>query len=290
VAVIRPSFPEDHFTRVPNAWLRDPNLDPAPKAYLCYLLSHAAGYACSTSQAAREMGVNRSTVTAWNAKLVERGYFLAVEQRQGAGGRFAENDYVMTSCTATVPPLHDFHAPSPPTLHENRAPSRGETARSTVTAEPCTVEPSRSDRARSIQHIEEQGEKNTGRRTPQTPLVELPLDGDEERKLRDKLAHTIATEDYEATGKLGGSKAFLAVRGIVAGALESGHPEQQIRAALAHLRQRGRSVTNRSLGPLLADPRTVTSNGHRPATSSNYGPRYQNPDPRTDPHAFEGLL
>lgn len=166
MAVIRPSFPEDHYTRVPNAWLRDPLLDPAPKAYLAYLLSHAAGYRCSTSQAARDMGVNRSTVTAWNAKLVERGYFLAVEQRQDDAGRFVENDYAVTSCTATAPPLPD-----------NRAPSRGEPARSTVTEKPRTVEPSRSDRARSTQHIEEQGEKNTERRPGDELLVELPLDG-----------------------------------------------------------------------------------------------------------------
>jgi hypothetical protein len=109
---------------------------------------------------------------------------------------------------------------------------------------------------------------------------------DEEAKLRGKLAQTLAAEHYEATGKLGGSKAFLAVRGIVLGALTAGHAEQQIRAALAHLRARGRSVTNPTLGPLLADPRTVTSNGYRPKQT---GP-YRNPDPRTDPDAFTGAF
>jgi hypothetical protein len=273
VAVIRPSFPEDNFTRVPNAWLRDPKLDPAPKAYLCYLLSHAAGFRCSTSQAARDLGVNRSTVSAWNAKLVERGYFVAVEQSTGSGGRFGENDYRVTSCVDSAPPLP-----------ENRAVSTGEPARSTDTVKPRTVEPTRSNRARSTQRIEEQGEKNTPVPTEQGADEERrhlrAVDGDdEEARLREKLAQSLAAEHYEATGKLGGSRSFLALRGIVARALEVGHAEQQIRAALAHLRQRGRPVTNATLGPLLADPRTVTS--------GPYGPRQHIP---TDPDAHRGAF
>jgi Helix-turn-helix domain len=111
---------------------------------------------------------------------------------------------------------------------------------------------------------------------------------DEDGKLRAKLAQTIAAEHYEATGKLGGQRSFLGLRGIVARALEVGHSEAAVRAALAHLRGRGRSVTNSTLGPLLADPRTMTSDGHRSVTGSNYGPRYQNPDPKLNPHAFDG--
>jgi hypothetical protein len=254
VAVIRPALPEDHFTRVPNAWLRDPNLDPAPKAYLAYLLTHAAGYRCSTSQASRDMGVNRSTVSAWNSKLVERGYFLAVEQPRAGAGRFAENDYTLTPCTASAPPL-----PENPSLFPR------ETAQSTDTVKPRTVEPTRSDRARSTQHIEEQGEKNT------PPPTEEGATADRHLRSVDAevaAAQVIASEHYEATGKLGGSRAFLALRGIVAGALKAGHAPEQIRPALAHLRQRGRPVTNSTLGPLLADPRLAES-----VTGARYGPR-----------------
>jgi hypothetical protein len=273
VAVIRPEYPEDRYTKVPNAWLRDPNLDPAPKAYLCYLLSHAAGYKCSTSQAARDLGVNRSTVSAWNAKLVERGYFLGVEQGRSAG-RFGENDYVVTSCTNTAPPLPEN--PTQLTLDD---------ARSTDTVEPRTVEPTRSDRARSSQHIEEQGEKNTPAPTEQGAEDGRHLravDGDEDARLRAKLAQQLATEHYEATGKLGGSRSFLAVRKIVDGALAAGHAEQQVRAALGHLRTRGRPVSNSTLGPLLADPRLAAGNGHRPPV----GP-YRDP---TDPDAYRGAF
>lgn len=256
MAVIRPTYDEDGYTRVPNAWLRDPNLDPAPKAYLAYLLSHAAGYRCSTSQASRDMGVNRGTVTSWNAKLVERGYFLGVEQSR-AGGRFGENDYTITSCTRTPPPL-----PEPLTipLPDNPADPTRDPAQSTVTGKPCTVGPTRSDRARSTQHIEEQGEKNTPAPTEQGATSDRHLTAVD---AEGAAAQAIAAEHYEATGKLGGSRAFLALRGIVAGALKAGHAPEQIRPALAHLRQRGRPITNSTLGPLLGDPRTVTANGYR---------------------------
>jgi hypothetical protein len=171
VAVIRPTFPDDHYTRVPNAWLRDPTLDPAPKAYLAYLLTHAAGYRCSTSQAARDMGVNRATVSGWNAKLVERGYFLAVEQTVGERGRFGENDYTITDCTTSAPPcpeeatLFPIEEGERSTVTVNRAPSPRDPARFTVhgptdTDEPCTVNATHR-RTREEEHLE----KNT----PRTP-------------------------------------------------------------------------------------------------------------------------
>jgi hypothetical protein len=262
VAVIRPSFPEDHFTRVPNAWLRDPELPAACKGYLSYLLSHAAGYACSTSQAARDMGANRSTVTAWNAKLVERGYFVAVEQTRD-DGRFGANDYTITSCTSARPPL-----PENPALFPR------EPAQSTVSGKPRTVEPSRETR-----HIEEHGEKNTPDPADQGASTDRHLRAVDDDVLPDAV-QALASEHYEATGKLGGSRQFLAVRGIVAGAIKAGHAPEQIRPALEHLRRRGRPVTNAALGPLLADPRQMTSNG-RPSGA------YRDP---TDPDAYRGAF
>jgi hypothetical protein len=267
VAVIRPTFPDDHYTRVPNAWLRDPHLDPAPKAYLAYLLSHAAGFRCSTSLAARDMGVNRSTVSAWNAKLVERGYFLTVEQSR-ASGKFGENDYTIASCTATAPPL-----PENPSLFPR------ETAQSTD-----TEKPTRSNRARETQHIEEQEENNTPAPTEQGAGSDRHLRAVDAEVAA---AQTIAAEHYEAIGKLGGSRAFLAVRGIVAAAIKAGHSPEQIRPALAHLRQRGRPVTNATLGPLLADPRTLAGNGYRAGPNRTYGPLMDIP---TDPDAHRGAF
>lgn len=275
MAVIRPTYDEDGYTRVPNAWLRDPNLPPAPKAYLSYLLSHAAGYRCSTSQASRDMGVNRDTVASWNRKLVERGYFLAVEQPRSGGGRFGENDYTITACTRTPPPLPVEQLDLP--LHENPAGSPGEPARSTVTGKPGTVEPTRSDRARSSRHIEEHGEKNTPAPTEQGAPTDRHLRAVDAEVAA---AQVIASEHYEATGKLGGSRAFLGLRGIVAGALRAGHTPEQIRPALASLRNRGRPVTNATLGPLLADPRLA-------GARNGYGPRAEIP---TDADAHRGAF
>jgi hypothetical protein len=268
VAVIRPTFPEDHFARVPNAWLRDPNLDPAPKAYLAYLLTHAAGFSCSTSLAARDMGVNRSTVSAWNAKLVERGYFLEVEQSRSAG-RFGANDYRITDATDRVPPLPDNPALFPV-----------ETARSTDTVGPRTVEPTRSDRVRKTRTQEEQGEKNTPAPTEQG------VDGDG-RHLRSvdgeqtvgQRANTLAREHYEAVH---GLVPFPGLLSIIRRAIDAGgYADERVRKGLALLRETGRPVTLQTLHAALESPDAVAGRRGRPT-----GP-YRDP---ADPNAYRGAF
>lgn len=273
MALIRPPLPQLAFTMIPNAWVRDGNLRPNAKAVLADLLSHAEGYRLSTAQIMRETGLGRDGVDAAIDHMLARGYLVSVEQRQGERGRFTENDYTVTSCTDRVPPI-----PANPPKRGRKVgigPQRSETAPVLPGTGP-TVNGGDPP-------LEEQGEKNTP-----DPSDQGAIDGDgrhlravedEESKLRDKVAQTLAAEHYEATGKLGGSRAFLGLRGIVARALEVGHAEAAIRAALAHLRQRGRPVTNATLGPLLADPRT--------ATSSTYGPRQPIP---TDPDAHRGAF
>ena len=273
MALIRPPLPQLAFTMIPNAWVRDGNLRPNAKAVLADLLSHAEGYRLSTSQIMRETGLGRDGVDAAIDHMLARGYLVSVEQRQGERGRFTENDYTVTSCTDRVPPV-----PADP-------PKRGRKVR---------IGPQRSDTAPVLPGtggtvdggdppLEEQGEKNTPVPTEQGATIDerhlRAVGGDEEQQLRAKLAQTIAAEHYEATGKLGGSRSFLGLRQIIARALEVGHSEPAVRAALTHLRSRGRPVSNSTLGPLLADPRTVTS--------APYGPRQHIP---TDPDAHRGAF
>lgn len=272
MAVIRPPLPQLAFTMIPNVWVRDPNLDPNAFRILAVILSHAEGYRLGTAQIMRETGLGRDGVDAALDRMLARGYLVSVEQRQGERGRFTENDYTVTSCTDRIPPV-----PADPPKRGRKlrtGPQRSETA-PVLSGTGPTVDGGDPP-------IEEQGEKITPAPTEQGV--------DEESRLREKLAQTLAAEHYEATGKLGGSKAFLAVRGIVLGALTAGHAEQQIRAALTHLRGRGRPVQNATLGPLLADPRIVTGNGH----SNGYRPKpsgpYRNPDPVAHPDAFTGAF
>lgn len=267
--MIRPPLPQLAFTMIPNVWVRDPNLDPNAFRILSVILSHSEGYRLGTAQIMRETGLGRDGVDAALDRMLARGYLVSVEQRQGERGRFAENDYTVTSCTDRVPPI-----PADPPKRGRKVrngPQRSETAPVLPGTGPAVDG--------GDPPIEDQGEKNTPAPTEQG----APSDGRHLRAVddgRQQLAQSLASEHYEATGKLGGSRSFLALRAIVARALEVGHAEPAVRAALAHLRQRGRPVTNATLGPLLADPRTMNANG-RPSGA------YRDP---TDPDAYRGAF
>jgi hypothetical protein len=117
MAVIRPELPQLAFTMIPNAWVRDPRLDPNAFRILSVILSHSAGYRLSVAQIMRETGIGRDGVNAAYDRLLALGYFVAVEQTRAERGRFAENDYTITSITD--------RAPSPPAHPEGSAPNVG---------------------------------------------------------------------------------------------------------------------------------------------------------------------
>lgn len=265
MAVIVDELPGVAFTMLRNCWLRDARVSYKAKGLLGYLRSHATGYKCSQAQMVRESDDGRAAVRAALDELEAAGYLERITTRDG--GRYAETDYRMRDpfdaegrlLKTSTPAASDASeiAPGPKIAH------------GTVSDYPT----------REIAPIEEQGEKITPAPTEQGAARLRAVGPDEEAKLREKLAQQLASEHYEATGKLGGSRSFLALRGIVVRALEVGHAEPALRAALAHLRARGRPVTNATLGPLLADPRTVTG--------STYGPRQHIP---TDPDAHRGAF
>lgn len=259
MAVIRPALPDLAWTAVPNAWLRDPKLPPAPKAYLAYLLSHREGYKCSTSQAAREMGVGRDTVAGWNRKLAERGYFVAVEQPRTEGGRWAENDYTITSCTSTVPPA--------PELPENPTPSQGAIDLSTVSGKPGTVAPGTVDPTHR-----KTTESETTQEDQQHPAAAATGDGEPTPQQR---ARALAGEHHDAVG---GMAPYMGVVKIVERALtvtgpdgEPRYSDERVAAALAVLRDTGRPVTLQTLHAALETPQTV---GARRQAAP-----YRDPDP-----------
>lgn len=262
-------MPSLGFTLVPTAWLRDPELPQGPKALLAYYLSHAEGYRCSVSQAAREQGVGRDTIGKQNARLVALGYLVSVEQTRGDRGRWGENDYAITTCTDRIPPR-----PLGDDLSDNPTLPGADLSSDTVpaitgTVGPGTVNPSLSRKALVDQETPSES------RAAGSHLAAVP-DG----PTVDQRAQILAAEHYEGVGKL---VPFLGIRGIVKAALAAGHGDDQIRAALGHLRRTNRTLTKNSLGLLLA------GNGARPVGASGYGPSapYRNSD---RPGAYEGPL
>lgn len=271
MAVIRPALPSLAWTPVPNAWIRDPDLPQGPKSLLIYYLSHTEGYRCSVAQAAREQGVGRDTVAAQNKKLVQLGYLVSVEQQRGDRGRFAENDYQITDCTDRRPPR--------PQVSENPTLPGMEPPSATVPVITGSVEPGTVDPPLRRTLGEDHSETPTEFRPP---LRAVPHPDSDDGQTVNQRANTLAREHFDAAGGLGGSRAFMGLRGIVADALNAGHPDGQVRAALAHLRSRGRAVTRAALGPLLSGADTAGA-----VSSRRYGPHqpYRDPDPST-PNAF----
>jgi hypothetical protein len=279
VAIVRPPLPQLAFTMIPNAWVRDPALDPNAFRILADILSHAEGYRLSVAQIMRETGIGRDGVEAAIKRMKARGYLVAVEQPRAERGRFGENDYTVTSVTDRVPrPPSTEEVPSQPELpgaNVGTAPLRSGTA---AVEDRNGARPPRKKNTLGEEHSETPTESQRAG-SHLAPVPDLPTAG--------QRADRLAREHYEAAGKLGGSRAFMGLRGIVAEAVQAGHSDQQIKAALAHLRGRGRAVTRAALGPLLTE-----GNGARKVPGSNYGPSYMNPDP-TDPAnrgAFDGAF
>jgi hypothetical protein len=94
MAVLRPVLPWTDFTPLRNCWLRDPRLSLKGKGLLGYLLSHAPGYRISQAQIIRENDDGKGSVQTGLVELAAGGYLTRTAQRDG--GRFVEDDYVIT--------------------------------------------------------------------------------------------------------------------------------------------------------------------------------------------------
>lgn len=256
MAVIRPDYPDDNYTRVPNAWLRDRELPPGPKAYLAYLLSHRPGFACSTALAARDLGVGRDTVSGWNAKLAERGYFLTVQQSR-EGGRFGQNDYTITTTTDRVPDLPEN--PAQLTLDGAGLSDR-------------VGKPDTAHRVGKTVH----GKPEHKEEHLENPAPTEQRGDDDGRHLRavdgpsvNQRANVLTREHYDATR---GMTPFAGVLQIVRRALDGGgYEDAAVRKALALLRESGRPVTLQTLHAALETPESVGGRRYgAPAGPSSY--------------------
>jgi hypothetical protein len=65
---------DDHFTQVPNAWLRDPNLSLGAKGLLAQLLSHAPGWQVSQESLAKANKTGKDAIRTLIGELLSAGY------------------------------------------------------------------------------------------------------------------------------------------------------------------------------------------------------------------------
>jgi hypothetical protein len=65
---------DDHFTQIPNAWLRDPNLSLGAKGLLAQLLSHSPGWEVSQESLAKANRMGKDAIRKLIGELLGAGY------------------------------------------------------------------------------------------------------------------------------------------------------------------------------------------------------------------------
>ena len=99
---------DDHFTQIPNAWLRDENLSLAAKGLLAQLMSHAPGWKISQESVARQNGVGKDYIRKVINELIQAGYLERSEERgRNENGHLTGYTYTTKdpATTAALPTL-----------------------------------------------------------------------------------------------------------------------------------------------------------------------------------------
>ena len=91
---------DDHFTLIPNDWLRDRRLSRRARGLLAELMSHRVGWLCSIASLTKTGPEGKDALRAAIHELEAAGYLERVEVR--IGGRFNEVDYKLTMPAATT--------------------------------------------------------------------------------------------------------------------------------------------------------------------------------------------
>ena len=112
---------DDHFTQVPNAWLRDPNLSLGAKGLLAQLLSHSPGWEVSQDSLARANRMGKDAIRKLIGELLGAGYLNRSTDRTRTDKGYLAG-YVYTTqdpnpSTAENPTLDNPTLDNPP--HKN---------------------------------------------------------------------------------------------------------------------------------------------------------------------------
>jgi len=86
---------DDHFTQIPNDWVRDSRLSLKAIGLLAQLMSHTPGWNLSIRSLARANGTGIDTIKSAVRELEQYGYLKRSEaQKQNTDGTFADYDWV----------------------------------------------------------------------------------------------------------------------------------------------------------------------------------------------------
>lgn len=80
---------DDHFTQIPNAWVRDERLSFKARGLLVLILSHTAGWSLSINTLAKQNQEGKDAIRAAIQELETLGYLTRTQVNEG--GRFGES-------------------------------------------------------------------------------------------------------------------------------------------------------------------------------------------------------
>ena len=104
---------DDHFTQIPNDWLRDSRISLGAKGLLAQLLTHAPGWKISQESLAHANGIGRDAIRTLINELLDAGYLSRSEQRERT-----EKGYLGGYTYTTQDPTQDNPTQDNP-LHKN---------------------------------------------------------------------------------------------------------------------------------------------------------------------------
>jgi biotin operon repressor len=108
---------DDHFTQIPNAWLRDSRISLGAKGLLAQLLSHAPGWRISQESLGHSNGVGRDAIRTLINELLDAGYLMRSEDRERTEKGYL-GGYTYTTQDPTAQPTQDNPTQDNP-LHKN---------------------------------------------------------------------------------------------------------------------------------------------------------------------------
>lgn len=106
---------DDHFTQIPNIWLRDSRLTFKARGLLAMLLSHSQGWSLSIQSIAEQNQEGRDAIRSAIAELEQFGYLF--REQVNENGRFGE--VVWITQDPTDYPLPENPLPENPTPKNN---------------------------------------------------------------------------------------------------------------------------------------------------------------------------
>lgn len=104
MSIRRTITPADHFTIVPNDWLRDESLSWKARGLLAYLMSHTTEWTTSVAALVRVGTDGKAAVLSGIQELEDAGYLVRAQSRT-AYGHFGEVDYDLIDPAS---PLTDY--------------------------------------------------------------------------------------------------------------------------------------------------------------------------------------